>query len=134
VDKTQAKKFKSDADKNKFTRWIRMALNGVRETREYNVGAAANGWDSDSDDNLEDGNDVRADVSNRKVYTMTDWCGYNTFQKCAVGNRADNSRGPGGPMGPLCTPLKTPGALSRPSITHSNLFWDPLTLDPTTFG
>jgi hypothetical protein len=32
--------------------------------------------------------------------------------------RADNSRGPGGPMGPLCTPLKTPRALSRPSITH----------------
>ena len=35
-----------------------------------------------------------------------------------VGNRADNSRGPGVPMGPLCTPLRTPGTLSRPSITH----------------
>ena len=32
--------------------------------------------------------------------------------------RADNSRGPGGPMGPLRTPLRTPGTLSRPSITH----------------
>jgi hypothetical protein len=32
--------------------------------------------------------------------------------------RADNSRGPGGPMGPLCTPLRTPGTLSRPGITH----------------
>ena len=32
--------------------------------------------------------------------------------------RADNSRGPGGPMRPLCTPLRTPRALSRPSLTH----------------
>ena len=32
--------------------------------------------------------------------------------------RADNSRGPGGPLGPLCTLLRTPGTLSRPSITH----------------
>ena len=32
--------------------------------------------------------------------------------------RADNSGGPGGPLGPLCTPLRTPGALSRPSIAH----------------
>ena len=33
-------------------------------------------------------------------------------------SRADNSRGPGGPMGTLCTPLRTPRALSKPSITH----------------
>jgi hypothetical protein len=32
--------------------------------------------------------------------------------------RAANPRGPGGPMGPLCTPLRTPGTLPRPSITH----------------
>ena len=35
--------------------------------------------------------------------------------------RADNSRGPGGPVGPLCTPLMTPtapGTLSKSSITH----------------
>ena len=31
---------------------------------------------------------------------------------------ADNSRGPGGPMGPLCTPVRAPVVLSRPSITH----------------
>ena len=35
-----------------------------------------------------------------------------------VRSRADNLRGPGGPMGPLCNPLKTSGTLSRPSITH----------------
>jgi hypothetical protein len=35
-----------------------------------------------------------------------------------VATRADNSRGPGGPMGPLRTPLRTSGTLSRPSITH----------------
>jgi hypothetical protein len=32
--------------------------------------------------------------------------------------RADNSRGPAGLVGPLCTPFRTLGALSRPSITH----------------
>ena len=32
--------------------------------------------------------------------------------------RAANSMGPGGPMGPLFTPLRTPGTLSRLSITH----------------
>ena len=36
----------------------------------------------------------------------------------AVCNRADNSRGPGGPLGPLCTLLRTPETLSRPSITR----------------
>ena len=35
-----------------------------------------------------------------------------------VEHRADNSRGPGGPMGPLRTPLRTPETLLRPSITH----------------
>jgi hypothetical protein len=35
-----------------------------------------------------------------------------------VPNRADISRGPGGPMGPLGVSLRTPGALSRPSITR----------------
>ena len=37
-----------------------------------------------------------------------------------VSTRADNSRGPGGPMGPLRTPLRTPETLSRPSIFHCN--------------
>ena len=30
----------------------------------------------------------------------------------------NNSRGPGGPMGPLRTPLRTPATLSRPSVTY----------------
>ena len=32
--------------------------------------------------------------------------------------RAANSRGPRGPVGPLCTPFRTPGILSGPSIAH----------------
>jgi dipeptidyl aminopeptidase/acylaminoacyl peptidase len=48
--------------------------------------------------------------------------------------RADNSRGPGGPMGPLRTPLRTPGTLSRPSISHCKPSRDPLILASGTFG
>ena len=47
---------------------------------------------------------------------------------------ADNSRGPGGPTGPLGTPFRTPATLSRPSITHRKPFWDPLILASGTFG
>jgi hypothetical protein len=36
----------------------------------------------------------------------------------AAKSRAANSRGPGVPTGPLGTTLRTPGALSKPSITH----------------
>ena len=32
--------------------------------------------------------------------------------------RADNSGGPGGPAGPLCTPFRTPGTLSRLTKPH----------------
>jgi hypothetical protein len=48
--------------------------------------------------------------------------------------RADNSRGPGGPRGPLRTPLRTRGTLSRPSISHCKPSWDPLILASGTFG
>jgi hypothetical protein len=37
---------------------------------------------------------------------------------CPATHGATNSGGPGGPTGPLCTPFRTPWALSRPSITH----------------
>jgi hypothetical protein len=42
-----------------------------------------------------------------------------------VTTRADNSRGSGGPMGPLCTPLRNPETLLSPSITHWKPVWDP---------
>jgi hypothetical protein len=55
-------------------------------------------------------------------------------ERTMVAVRADNSRGPGGPMGPLCTPLRNPGTLSRPGISHCKPSWDPLILASGTFG
>ena len=51
-----------------------------------------------------------------------------------VEHRADNSRGPGGPMGPLRTPLTPPETLSRPSMTRWKPSWDPLILVPGASG
>jgi hypothetical protein len=42
--------------------------------------------------------------------------------------------GPGGPTGPLGALLRTPGALSRLSITRWKPFWDPLMLAPGACG
>jgi Ca2+-binding EF-hand superfamily protein len=47
----------------------------------------------------------------------------------------DNSRGPGGPMGPPCTPYRIPGTPSGLTRTlHRKPSWDPLILVPGTFG
>jgi hypothetical protein len=48
------------------------------------------------------------------IYTADD----EKEENVGAESRADNARGPGGPMGPLCTPLRNPGSLSRPRITH----------------
>ena len=47
-----------------------------------------------------------------------------------VEGRAENSRGPAGPMGPLGTPSRSPGTLSRPSTTH----WKPRLGPPLNVG
>ena len=48
--------------------------------------------------------------------------------------RAANSKGPGGPTGPLRTPSRAPGALSGLTRMHRTLSLDPLTLASGTFG
>jgi hypothetical protein len=52
---------------------------------------------------------ARLDIRNRKR-------GREAKQQAFI--RADNSRGPRGPAGPLCTPFRTPGTLSKLTKPH----------------
>ena len=84
-NKAEAKAFKKAIAEGRFSRWLRKAFSSVESQRVYGVHPPEEDFSSDSPDENVDGEDVRVQIYDKKVYGMTEMGAYDSFAKFKQG-------------------------------------------------